>query len=302
MRIVDFEEYSEFLKRHEHVIIGGKRIALAGKKTVTQYRPVDDSALQRTTVWSFPERGNWATHRGDYPGNWSPYIPRNLLLKYTEVGDVVLDPMMGSGTSIVESRLLCRNAIGMDINYNAVMVAFDRLNFHYDGCKTPTEIHLYHGDARDLNMISSNSIDFILTHPPYGKIISYSKKGEVTGDLSTLPYRDYIEAMGKVAEEFFRVLKPGKYCALLIGDTRKNKHYVPIAYDILQVFLEGGFILKENIIKIQWNTTKTSRVWSKLENDFYLIAHENLFVFRKPVSESEYRKYKFSAGRRYGKI
>jgi len=57
--------------------------------------------------------------------------------------------------------------------------------------------------------------------------------------------------MRKVAEESFRVLKRGKICAILIGDTRKHKHYVPIAFRVMQMFLEVGFILKEDIIKIQ---------------------------------------------------
>lgn len=40
--------------------------------------------LEDTTIWSFPERGNWATHSGKYRGNWSPYIPRNIILRYSK--------------------------------------------------------------------------------------------------------------------------------------------------------------------------------------------------------------------------
>ena len=41
--------------------------------------------LEDTTIWSFPERGNWATHSGKYRGNWSPYIPRKyLFLRYSK--------------------------------------------------------------------------------------------------------------------------------------------------------------------------------------------------------------------------
>ena len=48
-----------------------------------------------TTVWSFPDRGDRATHVGNYRGNWSQYIPRNLILRYTAPGDLVLDQMAG---------------------------------------------------------------------------------------------------------------------------------------------------------------------------------------------------------------
>jgi len=55
---------------------------------------------ETTTVWSFPDRGDWATHVGNYRGNWSPYIPRNLILRYTQPGELVLD-QMGLGTTLV---------------------------------------------------------------------------------------------------------------------------------------------------------------------------------------------------------
>ncbi len=75
-----------------------------------------DFKLEATTVWSFKQRGNWATHNGKYRGNWSPYIPRNLILRYSKENDVVLDPFIGSGTTLVETKLLKRKGIGVDIN------------------------------------------------------------------------------------------------------------------------------------------------------------------------------------------
>lgn len=101
--------------------------------------------------------------------------------------------------------------------------------------------------------------------------------------------------MKKVAQEFFRVLKPGKYCAILIGDTRRNKHQVLISFGVLKSFLESGFILKEDIIKIQHNT-KTAHLWKKssIKNNFLLLAHEHLFVFRKPQKGEKLTKFKES--------
>ena len=56
-----------------------------------------DYSSEYTTVWSFPERGSWATHNPKYRGNFAPQIPRNIIEMYTEKGDSVLDPMVGAG-------------------------------------------------------------------------------------------------------------------------------------------------------------------------------------------------------------
>ena len=297
MKEITHKDYLEFIKEKDEVVIEDVKIKLKKKWNIKTYSPPEDYTPERTTVWSFPDRGSWATHMGNYRGNWAPYIPRNLILKYTQKGDWVLDQMMGSGTTLVEAKLLERNAIGVDINLDAVMLARDRLNFSYNllfpEYKEPI-IKTYWGDARNLDKIDTDSIDLIATHPPYANIISYTKKKKLTDDLSQLPFEEYLKEMKKVAEEAYRVLKPGKICAILIGDTRKHKHYIPIAFRVMQAFLEVGFILKEDIIKLQWNMKTTRERWRAKEYEFYLIAHEHIFVFKKPQDEKELKKYKFS--------
>ncbi|PMQ01271.1 MAG: DNA methylase [Dictyoglomus sp. NZ13-RE01] len=297
MKEVTQEEYLEFIKENDIIVIEDVQIKLRKTWNIKSFSPPEEYELEKSTVWSFPERGSWATHVGDYRGNWSPYIPRNLILKYSQKGDWILDQMMGSGTTLVEAKLLGRNAIGVDINLSAVMLARDRLNFSYNPLleeyKEPI-IKTYFGDARNLDKIENDSIDLIATHPPYANIISYSKKNRLENDLSQLPLEEYLLEMRKVAEEAFRVLKPGKICAILIGDTRKHKHYIPLAFRVMEVFLDVGFILKEDIIKVQWNMKTTREKWSFRNYDFYLISHEHIFVFRKPEDTKEYKKYKFS--------
>jgi len=80
----------------------------------------------------------------------------------------------------------------------------------------------------------------------------------------------------------YRVLKPDRFCAVLIGDTRKSGKYIPISHYLMDTFFGQGFSLKEDIIKAQFNCKMTS-YWKHLskEKNFHLIMHEHLFVFRK---------------------
>ncbi|VVM21390.1 sensor protein fixL() [uncultured Gammaproteobacteria bacterium] len=230
-------------------------------------------------MWSFPRRGNWATHKSTYRGNWAPEVVRNLILRYSKQGDYLLDPMIGGGTTAIECKLLNRNLLALDINPNAIQITKVALDFESEFSPTiKTQIN----DSRDLFILKNESIDFILNHPPYADIIKYSDK-EIEQDLSNIHDLDeFCDEIEKVAKEFYRVLKKGKYCAILIGDTRRNKMYQPLAFKVMQRFLGVGFELKEDIIKHQHNC-KATGFWvnKSKEYNFLLIMHEHLFVFKK---------------------
>ena len=84
--------------------------------------------IETTTVWSFPKRGNWATHHSKFRGNWAPQIPRNLILRYSKPKDLVLDQMCGSGTTCAVAKALGRKWIGIDLNPEYCEIARKRIN------------------------------------------------------------------------------------------------------------------------------------------------------------------------------
>lgn len=292
MREITSRDYFNFLKEHEFVVVENQKVKLYKYWKITEWKPPREYKLEGTTVWSFPNRGDWTTHLGDYRGNFSPFIPRNVIEKYTKKEDWILDQMVGSGTTLIECKLLQRNAVGVDINPEAIMITRNRLDFHYNSPGSDYHepmIKTYVGDARNLNKIKNDSMDLIVSHPPYASIIKYTKD-RLEGDISRLSVKNYLRAMEEIARESFRVLKLDKYCTILMGDTRRQRHFVPIAYRVMQKFLEAGFILKEDIIKLQHNVSTNRGRWSKPYYDFYKIMHEHLFVFRKPKKEEKIPK------------
>ena len=268
---------------------------------MNELNPIKDKfQSETTTVWDFPERGAWATHKPDYRGNYAPQIPRNVILNYSEEGELVLDPMVGSGTTLIEARLLNRNAIGYDINQNAVNITSKRIAFEVKN-SSKQEVKL--GNAQRLEEFQDNSVDLIVTHPPYLNLVKYSN-GENLDDFSSISsIPKFLDALQPALHEMYRVLRPGRYCAILIGNTRKGQHYVPLSHFVLQRCLQTGFVLKEEIIKTQHNTTHGPR-WSASAKHFkfYLIMHEHLFVFRKPTEDENLSRIRYSTWKGVQKV
>ena len=251
----------------------------------------DSFEQEMTTIWSFRNRGCWATHNSNYRGNWSPYVPRNIILRYSKEKETVLDQFVGGGTTLVEAKLLNRNSVGIDINSNAINICKKAVDFNI---KKQGKVCLLKGNAQSLDKIKDNSIDLICTHPPYANIIKYSDG--IKHDLSLLSVKDFLKEMKPVASESYRVLKDNKYCAILIGDTRKNGKVVPLGFSVMNIFINAGFKLKEIIIKEQHNC-KATGFWksSSIKYNFLLLAHEYLFVFYKEkqniISKSNKLRY-----------
>ena len=198
-------------------------------------------------------------------------------MRYSKENDWVLDQFAGGGTTLVESKLLNRNAIGIDVNDSAISRCREKCNFERENTG---RVVLRKGDARKLDFIPDNRIDLVCTHPPYANIIKYSEALE--NDISLCDINDFLAQMEPVAKESCRVLKKGKFCAVLIGDMRKHGSVIPLGFRLMNVFESVGFKIKEIIIKQQHNC-QSADSWEELskKRNFLLLAHEYLFVFRK---------------------
>ena len=273
------------------MIEDGCDVKMHFKETIEKWEP-KDFELEKSTTWKFRKRGDWATHNGNYRGNWPPEIPRNMILKYTNLGDMVMDCFLGGGTTILESRLLGRNALGFDVNPFSISLTDAQLEIinkeaTRQGINLPeSEIKTEVADARILSSVKDNSIDLICTHPPYFKTLRYTR--DVEGDLSKITKIDnFLTEMEKVAQQCYRTLKPGKHCAFLIGDIRINNNMYPLGFKLMETFLQAGFQLEDIILKEQFNDRSTAFYVS---HKFLRISHEYLFVLQKPLCAASISK------------
>ena len=157
------------------------RTALSQTDLVTSLSILAKNAVRiaAKTGLVFEKVNNWAAHKSDWRGNWSPEVARNLILRYSNEGDILLDPMIGGGTTAIEAKILNRHIICSDVSDKALERTKASLNFEVENDAWQKIVKR---DARDLSKANDESIDFILTHPPYADIIKYSE-GKLDDDL-----------------------------------------------------------------------------------------------------------------------
>jgi predicted methyltransferase len=260
------------------------------KEYVHHWEPLSEEYEKfGTTVWDVPRRGNWGVHQATYRGNWAPQIARALLELYTKPGELVLDPFVGGGTTLLEAWVLGRPAIGYDVSEFALDLTRSRLDeLRVRGGREslyglPTvKVEARKGDARTLDGVADESVDFICTHPPYGDAVQYTH--DEAADLSRIKDpEEFIAAFGAACKRFFQVLKAGGFCAVLVGDVRKEGQLQALGFGVFEELRKAGFEVEDIVVKTQ-NQERSTEFYFKQAPMRLRLAHEYLFVFRKPAS------------------
>ena len=240
------------------------------------------------SLWIFNKRDTSGEHKANYWGNFIPQIPNQLLRRYTKKGECVLDPFLGSGTTLIECKRLGRNGIGVELNKQVANTAKKNINKEKNPFKVTTEI--FDGNSstfsfrNELKNMGINSVQFVIMHPPYWDIIKFSeKKCDLSNAKST---EEFLDLFGKIADNVKSVLDKGRYCAVVIGDKYSSGEWIPLGFYVMQEMMKGGFKLKSTIVKNFDQTTakrNQKELWRyrALAGGFYIFKHEYIFLFKK---------------------
>lgn len=219
--------------------------------------------IQTTTLWEYPSQNYGKGAQGDqnYAGATPSFILWNLLTRYTKEGDLVVDPMCGSGTTIDVCKDLRRRFLGYDIN--------------------PSRPDIFRADARKLPL-ENGKADFVFVDPPYGDNIEYSQEKECIGRISAAD-PSYFREMEKVIAEIDRVLRPNRPMALYVCDYYHNKRgFVPIGFRLFKALttffspVDIAAVVRHNKNLKMGNYHKAAE-----EGNFFLRGFNYLFIMKK---------------------
>ena len=167
-----------------------------------------------------------------------------------------------------------------------------------------TDVNIITGDSASeeikdkvearLEIMGKEKAQFVVLHPPYDDIITFSDRKEDLSNCSSP--EEFYNLFEKVAKNAYDLLEDGRFAALIIGDEYKNSKCEFLSFFCEQRMEKTGFIPKAVIVKdIQGNNRakgKTANLWRyrALFGGFYNFKHEYVFIFQK--DEKLLKKFK----------
>ncbi len=234
-------------------------------------------------------------HAYQHPAPFLVGDVQRLISLFTKEGMTVLDPFAGSGSTLVAAKKLKRRSIGIDLNENYAELAAARLGEN----KLDWTYHV--GDSVEV-LDRVDTVDYIVTSPPYHNILRNNGKGirhpngksyrrgardgvevysDHPNDLSNFEtYAGFIDALSQIMSKSFRRLREGKYCTIIISDFTVEKIETCVQSDIVKMMTSIGFEFVGTTILLQ----PVKPLFPFGYPYAYKINHhhQNMISFRKP--------------------
>jgi 16S rRNA G966 N2-methylase RsmD len=243
------------------------------------------------SLWLIGERSKAGKHANIYHGNFIPQIPNQLIRRYTKRNEIVLDPFMGSGTTLFECENLNRKFIGFDINPEIIKYVQTQMDgclyndYFIHECDVTNKEKFQYLVNKSLEELGDKNVQFLIMHPPYMDIIKFTDKKEDLSQITNL--NQFIKIFIIAADNSIGFLEKNRYFAIVIGDIYKNSEVIPLGFYVLNAIKKNFKVkLKGIIVKnIEGNRDKLGKggIWKyrALKSDYYIFKHEYILVFKK---------------------
>lgn len=233
------------------------------------------------TVWHIANVSDKA-----HPAVFPDEIPHRLVKLFSFVGETVLDPFAGVGTTAKAAIALGRKAVSVEINTEYATLIRSRVG--------SVDSEVYAADSRDLSFVADSSVGLVVTSPPYWNKANYGDDDANIGNVDG--YRGFLSEMREVFDEIYRVLLPGrKVCVVTANVNQHTDHGLltfPLAADLTVLLRDLGFVMINELI---WSKDRTGGRWGSAgvqrpifgsypypPNFLFKNVHEYILVFAKP--------------------
>lgn len=222
-------------------------------------------------VWQFNYEGRDIRDKNLHPATFPISLAKRIIELFTHAGELVLDPFVGSGTTLVAAQDLNRNAIGFDLQEKYIRLCQERLvsaNLFNQSQQIAIQDDALHID----HYLDPETVKLIWTSPPYANLLNRKRKNksrrgderknEQFGrieqysqdprDLGTMPLKEYTKAIGDIYESLLPLLQPKGHCVINVPDMWWENERITIHVALIEELRKRGYELRNIII---WDRT-----------------------------------------------
>lgn len=253
--------------RHK-INIGNERTCDCGKTHINCIT-AKEWLKSQLGVWQFYYEKRDVRKKDIHPATFPISLAKKVVELFTHEGELVLDPFVGSGTTLVASQDLNRNAVGFDLQESYINLCSKRLS--QKSLFNKTKQLAIQDDALNIPLyLNPNTVSLIWTSPPYANLLNRKRKNKSRRDrkndqylkveqysqnprdLGTMSLDEYTKAMGDIYEALLPLLKPKAHCVINVPDMWWENQRITIHVSLIQELRSRGYELRNTII---WDRT-----------------------------------------------
>ena len=221
-------------------------------------------------VWQFYYEKRDIRKKDIHPATFPISLAKRVIELFTHEGELVLDPFVGSGTTLVAAQDLNRNAVGFDLHEKYIKLCQRRLAENNNLFNQSKQIAIQDDAINIPKYLEPSSVKLIWTSPPYANLLNRKRKNKSRRDrkndqylkveqysqdprdLGTMPLEEYTKAMGEIFHALLPLLKPKAHCVINVPDMWWENERITIHVSLINELRNQGYELRNTII---WDRT-----------------------------------------------
>lgn len=256
-------------------------------------------------VWRFLYEPRDIRDKSIHPATFPISLAKRIIELFSHEGELILDPFVGSGTSLIAAQDLNRNAIGFDLQEKYIKLSETRLNNNI-GLFTKAWQIAVQDDANNIaSYLEPETVSLMWTSPPYANLLNRERtnksrrdrKNDQLGkveqysqdprDLGTKALEDYAISMGVIYEKLLPLLRPKGHCVINVPDMWWENQRITIHVALIDELRKRGFELRNIIIWDRTNIVNNIGIFGWPSNYITMgVTFEYLLDFWRPPLSS----------------
>lgn len=258
----------------------------------------------QVAIWEFFYEKRDIRDKNVHPAVYPIGLPKKCIELFTHKGELVLDPFVGAGTTLLAAKDVERNAVGFDLKEEYVKLSMSRLG--QKSLDERTKQIAICDEAHNIpQYLKEETVALSVTSPPYANMLNRKRKNKsMRGnlrknehhntiqqyskdprDLGTMEGRKYAEVIGEIYQGILPLMRKKAHCVINVTDLWWKNKRVPLHLYVIENMTKAGYELRNTIIWDRRNLVNRVGIFGYPNNYITLgTTFEYILDFWRPPS------------------